>query len=77
MPKKSSLDELFEMDTKEVTTKDIDKPAGYCPTCKLPIAISIVSQRWIVSCNCATARDFCKVHNKEIEDSWKIPDNRF
>jgi hypothetical protein len=52
--------------------KDYDIPVAVCPACKLPIHESMISGRWLVSCNCKEALAIIRPVNKKIEDSWKV-----
>ena len=51
---------------------DIDKPIDFCPACQCGIWESMLSGRWLPSCNCKIAYTKCVPHNKLIEDSWRV-----
>ncbi len=50
--------------------KDIDVPIEKCPKCYLGIYESMITGRWLLSCNCIDAIKFVRPHNKVIEDAW-------
>lgn len=41
-----------------------------CPKCKAKIYESMITERWLCSCNCIEAVKYVRPHNKVIEERW-------